>query len=65
MTEGWRHAKLAVQWLIVAAGLAACASPPPPPPKPTVIQATIETRPTSNPDARGRPSPVVLRFYEL
>jgi type VI secretion system protein VasD len=65
MTHGWRHAKLAVQCLIVAAGVAACASPPPPPPKPTVIQATIDARPSTNPDARGRPSPVVMRFYEL
>jgi len=49
-------------------GLFACASappPPPPPPPPTVLQATIIVLPNVNPDARGRPSPVVFRFYEL
>jgi type VI secretion system protein VasD len=61
----WEHARFTLPMLLIMAGLAACASPPPPPPKPTIIQATIEVRPNTNPDARGRPSPVVLRFYEL
>ena len=65
MKLGWRHLRSTFQVLIVVAGLAACASPPPPPPKPTIIQATIDVRPSTNPDPRGRPSPVVLRFYEL
>jgi type VI secretion system protein VasD len=47
--------------------VAACASPPPPPPppKPTIAQVSIEALPTVNPDARGRPSPVLVKFYEL
>jgi type VI secretion system protein VasD len=51
----------------VAALLAftACAKPPPPPPKPTVIQVSIEAQANVNPDSRGRPSPIVIRFYEL
>jgi type VI secretion system protein VasD len=45
-------------------GLGGCASPPKPPP-PTIIQAAVDVRPSVNPDARGRPSPVVVRYYEL
>lgn len=45
--------------------LSACASPPPPPPKPTVIVATLYAKENVNPDRNGRPSPVVVHFYEL
>lgn len=50
---------------IVALGLVACASKPPSPPKPTIVQVTIDVQPTVNPDARGRPSPIVVRMYTL
>jgi type VI secretion system protein VasD len=45
-------------------------SPPPPPPapeppKPTAIQASIQVSAQVNPDPNGRPSPIVLRLYEL
>jgi len=53
---------------LLLAGLVACASPPPPPPPPpppTVLQVDVIALPNVNPDARGRPSPVVFRFYEL
>jgi type VI secretion system protein VasD len=64
MKVGGRHVLLAVQvWLVIAI-MSGCASPPPPP-KPTIIQATIDVRASTNPDAKGRPSPIVLRFYEL
>ena len=33
--------------------------------KPTVVDATIQAAETINPDANGRPSPVVVRIYEL
>lgn len=46
------------------AGLVACASPPPPPP-PTVVAATLQAAAKANPDAHNRPSPVVVRLYEL
>ena len=44
------------------AGLVACASPPPPP---TVVAATLQATAKANPDAHNRPSPVVVRLYEL
>ena len=50
---------------LALAGFVGCASPPPPPPPPTILQVEINALPNVNPDARGRPSPVVLRFYEL
>ena len=58
-----RRAWVAIHVFIL--GLAACASSPPPPPKPTIAHATIDVQADVNPDARGRPSPVVLRLYEL
>jgi len=55
--------------IIASAGMLACASkpppPPPPPPKATILQVTVEARPDINPDVNGRPSPIVLRWYEL
>jgi type VI secretion system protein VasD len=60
------------QWLrrfaaICGMLVVACASPPkpPPPPPPTIVQASVEALANVNPDARGRPSPVVVKFYEL
>ena len=56
---------------IMAAGLAsmvlaACQpEPPPPPPPPTVVELTVAAAPTVNPAPDGRPSPVVVRVYEL
>ena len=43
--------------------LMACVTPPPPPP--TRVQVTVEASPDANPDNAGRPSPVVVRVYEL
>lgn len=37
----------------------ACATAPP------LLQGTIKAAASTNPDARGRPSPIVLRVYEL
>ena len=45
--------------------LAACSSAPPPPPPPTTIQLTVIGDKTLNPDPNGRPSPVMLRLYQL
>lgn len=36
-----------------------CATAPP------LLQGSIKAAPATNPDARGRPSPIVLRVYEL
>lgn len=48
---------------VVLATLIACMTPPPPPP--TRLQMTVEASPDANPDQAGRPSPVVVRVYEL
>lgn len=44
--------------------LAGCASPPKPPP-PTIVQVTVIVAKGVNPDSRGRPSPIVMRMFEL
>jgi type VI secretion system protein VasD len=61
------HTLRGARWFVVtlvAAALVACASSPLPPPL-TILQVDINVLPNVNPDARGRPSPVVLRLYEL
>jgi type VI secretion system protein VasD len=47
--------------------LGACAAPPPAEkaPPPTTIRAQLQATADVNPDIDGRPSPVVVRFYEL
>jgi type VI secretion system protein VasD len=39
--------------------------PPKPPPPPPKLAIRIEAAASVNPDARGRPSPIVVRVYEL
>lgn len=63
MFIGWRYRGLPLAVAIFCA-LAGCASAPPPP-KPTIITATIEATAAVNPDAKGRASPIVLRWFEL
>ncbi len=46
---------------ILALLLSACASTD----KPTVIHASLQVQSDVNPDATGRPSPVVVHLYEL
>lgn len=48
--------------LVLAPLLTACGSKPPPP---TVVQLTVKAGPNINPDADNRPSPLVLRAYQL
>lgn len=48
--------------LVLAGG---CAAPPPPPPPPTIVQLTVTAAPDVNPDPTGRPSPVIVRIYQL
>ncbi|HEX2830684.1 MAG TPA: type VI secretion system lipoprotein TssJ [Burkholderiales bacterium] len=43
----------------------AAAPQPPAPPKPSVAELSFVIDPNVNPDATGRPSPVVVRIYEL
>lgn len=49
---------------VLLPAMAACMTPPPPPP-PTRVQLTLQASPDANPDSAGRPSPVVVRVYEL
>ena len=51
--------------LVLSLTLVSCAKPPPPPPKPTVLQISLAVDLNTNPDARGRASPVVARLLEL
>jgi type VI secretion system protein VasD len=49
--------------------LSACASPGAPPVQPAIkiasMSVSFESSTDTNPDPRGRPSPILLRFYEL
>jgi type VI secretion system protein VasD len=55
--------------LILAAGLiamlAGCASAPPPPPPPADVALHLSAAADLNPDSAGRPSPLVVRVYQL
>ena len=53
----WGIRVLLVMWGLALFG--GCATAPP------LLQGSIKAAPTTNPDARGRPSPIVLRVYEL
>jgi type VI secretion system protein VasD len=58
---------IAIVGLTLALAAAACSSAPPPPAAPPPGVADVEIRAASdiNPDAAGRPSPVMVRVYEL
>jgi type VI secretion system protein VasD len=45
--------------------LAACGGSPPPPPPPTVVEIAFRATPDVNPEPSGRPSPIILRYYQL
>lgn len=50
--------------ILMLSGCASAPTPEPPPP-PTIVNLQIETAADINPDASGKPSPVMLRIYEL
>ena len=58
----WRARLCTVALLAVVIGGAGCASKPP---KPEKAWLTVAAQPDVNPDASGRPSPIVLRVYQL
>jgi type VI secretion system protein VasD len=60
----WRTMPIAFL-LAACAVLAACAAAPPPPPKPVNVKLSIAVSADVNPDAQNRPSPVVVRIYQL
>lgn len=54
------HRGVRILLLALSVGLVgACATAPP------MLQGSIKAAPNTNPDVRGRPSPIVLRVYEL
>lgn len=65
-----RHRRLVVLWALMPGFVVAgCAKAPPPvapvEPKPVEAHMTIAVTADANPDATGRPSPVVVRVYQL
>ncbi len=64
---GWigRRAAAPAVALGILLPLAACGSSPPPPPVPTSVELTVVGTKDLNPDPNGRPSPVMLRIYQL
>jgi len=71
-----RSRLLTLAWVVIAAAAVGCAkAPPPQAPPPLTIAATPETKTKAsmtlsaaadvNPDGSGRPSPVVVRVYQL
>lgn len=66
MTRSRRCAALAAAALLMqGCAKAPVVEPPPPPPPPVVLELAVTARPDLNPDVAGRPSPVVLRVYQL
>ena len=60
-----RFEKPALVRLVLAIGLFALASCGSAPPKPVKAEAVVSAAADVNPDADGRPSPIVLRVYQL
>lgn len=51
--------------LCVVAGLSGCKSKRPPKPTPAVVMISMRAKADANPGPDGRPSPIVLRLYQL
>ncbi len=63
-----RHMLAALLWLTLPAALLSlggCSSLNPFGPGPTSVAATVSATPNVNPNADGRPSPIVVRIYYL
>jgi type VI secretion system protein VasD len=65
MVKGARLRRLLGVVPLAASLLAACSGAPPPPPPPGIIELTLQASADLNPDATGRPSPVIVRIYQL
>ena len=62
------HSRLALLWIVLPAiALAGCGRSPKPvlPPEPVAAHITLAASADTNPDPKGRPSPVVVRLYQL
>lgn len=63
-SAGFRRSRVAACCCAVVLTLvAACKAPPPPPP--TAVKVSVAVLAAANPDSKGRPSPVLVRVYEL
>lgn len=51
--------------LVIHGALVGCSSPPPKPPQPVNVKLTLAASPDVNPDGQNRPSPIVVRIYQL
>lgn len=57
---------MGIAFLLAAYGaLVGCSSPPPKPPQPVNVKLTLAASPDVNPDGQNRPSPIVVRIYQL
>ena len=68
--SGWLPGRNAIGAAVMCVWLAApaltgCKSTPPPPPMPTPVTGSIQGASELNPSVNQRPSPVLLRVYEL
>ena len=55
-----------IAFLLVSYGArVGCSSPPPKPPQPVNVKLTLAASPDVNPDGQNRPSPIVVRIYQL
>lgn len=59
----WRSRAVALCCAVLLTLFTACKSPPPPPP--TAVKVSVAVLAAANPDSNGRPSPVLVRVYEL
>lgn len=65
MIRSLRHSLVAAA-AVSLLGLAGCGGQPPKPePDPTIVQLDLLADPSANADARGRGTPVVVRYYLL
>lgn len=62
LVEAASHALPLLLTICLLTLLSACGSSPP---QPTIITAAVDAAADLNPDSRGRPSPLVLRLFEL
>lgn len=57
-----RYGSYAVAWVSVLVLLSACASKPP---EDVTLKGSVQAADTLNPDSQGRPSPLVIKIYQL
>jgi len=61
----WRGVLPVLGLLLLMLGACKSPPPPPPPPPPTIVRLSVIALAGVNPDRSGRPSPILVRVYEL